>query len=328
MNSSNPAAPAPAAPPPEALMNLPKGSSLWSDAWKRLRRNKLAIIGMIVLILIVLACFLGPAFLASGSKAETVEAFTEITNADHKHLPPGSTVTDQDGNEQYYLFGSDSLGRDLFVRTLYAGQTSLLVGLVATLASLLIGVLYGAIAGYYGGRVDEIMMRIVDFLYGIPYMFLVILIMLMFEETAKDSPVPVFFALGLLQWLTMARIVRGQVLTLREQEFVQAARVLGASDARIIIRHILPNVVSIVIVYATLTVPAVILLESFLSFLGLTGKLSWGILVSNGVASVNPIESHWWVLLFPSLMLALTLLCLNFVGDGLRDALDPKTRKE
>ena len=173
---------------------------------------------------------------------------------------------------------------------------------------------------------DDAMMRLVDFLYGLPYMFLVILIMLLFSETARGEMLPVFLALGLVQWLTMARIVRGQVLTLRRQEFVLAAELLGASDLRILVRHVLPNVVGVIVVYATLMVPSVIILESFLSFLGLGVALSWGQLVSDGVAVVNPVRSYWWLLLWPSSFLGLTLLSLNFIGDGLRDALDPKSR--
>ena len=209
---------------------------------------------------------------------------------------------------------------------LVGGRTSLLVGIAATAVSILVGVSYGAVAGFYGGKVDEAMMRLVDFLYGLPYMFLVILIMLLFSETARGQMLPVFLALGLVQWLTMARIVRGQVLTLRNQEFVLAAELLGASDARILVRHILPNVLGVVVVYGTLMVPSVIILESFLSFLGLGVALSWGQLVSDGVAVVNPIRSYWWLLLWPSAFLGATLLSLNFVGDGLRDALDPKAR--
>jgi ABC-type dipeptide/oligopeptide/nickel transport system permease subunit len=176
----------------------------------------------------------------------------------------------------------------------------------------LVGVSYGAVAGFYGGKLDEAMMRLVDFLYGLPYMFLVILIMLMFSETARGEMLPVFLALGLVQWLTMARIVRGQVLTLRHQEFVLAAELLGASDLRILVRHVLPNVVGVIVVYATLMVPSVI--------------ISWGQLVSDGVAVVNPVRSYWWLLLWPSTFLGITLLSLNFIGDGLRDALDPKAR--
>ncbi len=295
---------------PDIIKQAPKGSSLWQDAWKRLRRNKLAMAGGFVLIAMILFCFLGPMLLGGDHERN------DLVN---NYQPPG----------EHGVFGTDALGRDFFVRVLVGGQTSLLVGLAATLSSLIIGVLYGCIAGYYGGRLDEIMMRIVDFLFGIPYMFLVILLMLMFsDESRKTNPVPIFFALGLVQWLTMARIVRGQALTIRGQEYVQAAKVLGASDARILLRHVLPNVISVVIVYATLTVPAVILLESFLSYLGLGVDLSWGVLVSEGVQVVNPIKSYWWLLFFPSLFLAITLFSLNFLGDGLRDALDPKTRKE
>jgi ABC-type dipeptide/oligopeptide/nickel transport system permease subunit len=241
----------------------------------------------------------------------------DTTNPAMKNLPPFSD----------HWFGTDTLGRDYGARVLIGGQTSLLVGFAATLASVLVGTLYGAVAGYYGGRTDDVMMRLVDFLYGVPYMFLVILIMLMFSETARGNPLPVFIALGLVQWLTMARVIRGQVLTLRDREFVLAARLLGASDLRVILRHILPNIVAVIVVYATLTVPTVIILESFLSFLGLGVKLSWGQLVAEAVGVVNPIKSYWWLLAWPSVFLALTLLSLNFLGDGLRDAVDPKTRQ-
>jgi ABC-type dipeptide/oligopeptide/nickel transport system permease subunit len=224
-------------------------------------------------------------------------------------------------------FGTDNVGRDYLARVLVGGRTSLLVGIAATLASVVIGTLVGAIAGYYGGKVDEVMMRAVDLLYAVPYMFLVILITLMFTEGKKGDPVPVFIGLGMVQWLTMSRIVRGEVLTLRHREFVLAARTMGAGDLRIIFRHILPNILGIVVIYATLTVPAVIILESFLSFLGLGVKLSWGQLVSEAVGVVNPIQSHFWLLFWPSVFLAATLFSLNFMGDGLRDALDPRTRR-
>jgi ABC-type dipeptide/oligopeptide/nickel transport system permease subunit len=278
------------------------------QGWRRLRRNPAAVAGGAVLGVIVLLCFVAPALFG---------------------LDPHSTdpTARHQGPSWAFAFGTDALGRDNLARCLVGGRTSLLVGLAATLTSVLVGVLWGAVAGYAGGRVDEVMMRFVDFVYGIPYMFLVILIMLMFSETARGEPLPVFLALGLVQWLTMARIVRGQVLSLREQEFVQAAVVAGASPARIIGRHILPNVTNVVVVYATLTVPAVIILESFLSFLGLGVKLSWGQLVAEGVQVVNPIQSYWWLLFFPSALLGATLLCLNFLGDGLRDALDPKARR-
>lgn len=276
-------------------------------ALRRLRRNHLAVAGAVALVLVALVCFLGPTLLGLDPLTTTPSA---------RQLPPSAA----------HWFGTDSLGRDYFARVLAGGQTSLLVGLVATLTCVVVGVLYGSVAGYYGGRVDEVMMRFVDFLYGIPYMFLVILIMLLFSESARGDPVPVFVALGLVEWLTMARVVRGQVLSLRGREFVLAARLLGASDLRVILKHVVPNTLAVVMVYATLTVPTVIILESFLSFLGLGLKLSWGQLVSEAVGVVNPLSFYWWLLLFPSGFLALTLLSLNYLGDGLRDAVDPKTR--
>jgi ABC-type dipeptide/oligopeptide/nickel transport system permease subunit len=280
----------------------------WQDALRRLRRNRAAVAGAVVVATITLACFVLPFVLGLDP---------ESTDPAARHRPPSAGL----------LFGSDSLGRDYLARVLVGGRTSLLVGLAATLVSVGIGVAYGAVAGYYGGRTDEVMMRLVDFMYGLPYMFLVILIMLLFSETARGEALPVFLALGLVQWLTMARIVRGQVLALREQEFVLAAQLLGASDVRILWRHILPNVTGVVVVYATLTVPSVIILESFLSFLGLGVALSWGELVAEGVQVVNPIHSYWWLLFWPSALLGTTLLSLNFLGDGLRDAVDPRSRQ-
>ena len=274
---------------------------------RRLARNRVAVLGALLIVAMSVSCLLLP--LALGLDPDhTAPAL--------RNLPPSAR----------FWFGTDTLGRDLFARVLVGGRTSLLVGLASTAVSVLVGVSYGSIAGFYGGKVDEAMMRLVDFLYGLPYMFLVILIMLMFSETARGEMLPVFLALGLVQWLTMARIVRGQVLTLRRQEFVLAAELLGASDLRILLRHVLPNVVGVIVVYATLMVPSVIILESFLSFLGLGVALSWGQLVSDGVAVVNPIRSYWWLLVWPSAFLGVTLLSLNFVGDGLRDALDPKAR--
>lgn len=280
-------------------------SGPWQQAWQRLRTNRAALVGAVLLALIALACALLPWLFGLDPHATQPAA---------RHLPPGTD----------HPFGTDALGRDLLARVLVGGQTSLAIGIAATASSVVIGVLVGALAGYYGGRVDEITMRFVDFLYGVPYMFLVILVMLLFSETARGDPLPVFLALGLVQWLTMARIVRGQVLSLRSAEYVTAARALGASDAAILLRHVLPNSVGPIVVYATLTVPAVIILESFLSFLGLGVALSWGELVAEGVAVVNPLRSSWWLLAWPAGFLAATLLALNYVGDGLRDALDPR----
>ena len=294
-------APGRAAPAP------PLGLSPGQQALRRLRRNRFAVLGLALLAAILLACFALPWLLGLDPVSVSPERHHEPPSWEHP-------------------FGTDNVGRDYLARVLIGGRTSLLVGLAATLASVSVGVLVGSIAGYAGGRLDEVLMRLVDFLYGIPYMFLVILIMLMFSETARGEALPVFIALGLVQWLTMARVVRGQVLSLRRREFVLAARLLGASDARVIAVHILPNVAGVILVYATLTVPAVIILESFLSFLGLGVSLSWGQLVAEAVGVVNPIRSFWWLLFWPSALLALTLLSLNYVGDGLRDALDPKTR--
>ncbi len=277
----------------------------WVEMLQRLRRNPAASAGLVMLAIIVLSSFGLPGLL--GLDPDT-------TDPAARHLPPSLQ----------HVFGTDSLGRDYLARVLIGGQTSLLIGLAATLVSVFIGVSYGAVAGYYGGRADEVMMRIVDFFYGLPYMFLVILIMLLFSETARGDALPVFLALGMVEWLTMARIVRGQVLSLRNQEFILSAQLIGASDVQILLRHILPNVLSVIVVYATLTVPSVIILESFLSFLGLGLELSWGQLVAEGVAVVNPIHSYWWLLLFPSALLGATLFSLNFIGDGLRDAVDPK----
>ena len=282
-------------------------SSPFQLAFKRLVQNRVAVAGAVVMLLMALCCVLVPILLNLDPSQ---------THPTLRNLPPSGR----------HWFGTDNLGRDLFARVLVGGRASLLVGLASTAVSVVVGVSYGAIAGFYGGKIDEAMMRIVDFLYGLPYMFLVILIMLMFSETARGQMLPVFLALGLVQWLTMARIVRGQVLTLRRREFVLAAELLGVSDARILLRHVLPNVVGVIVVYATLMVPSVIILESFLSFLGLGVALSWGQLVSDGVAVVNPIRSYWWLLAWPSAFLGSTLLSLNFVGDGLRDALDPKAR--
>jgi len=234
--------------------------------------------------------------------------------------------------------GTDALGRDVLARVFWGARVSLIVGLVATLVSLLIGVTYGATAGYLGGWTDDIMMRIVDILYSIPFIFVVIFIITILkeEETKKrmesygiDQIVVFYLIIGAIYWLTMSRVVRGQIISLKNEQFVDAARTVGASQPRIIFRHLIPNVMGVVIVYLSLTIPAVMLFEAFLSFLGLgveAPDVSWGLLVNEGIQAITPIKTYWWLVVFPGLTLTLTLLALNFLGDGLRDALDPRLK--
>ncbi len=284
---------------------IAQGQSPWQQAMRRLKNNKAAMASLILLWLIVLICLFAPAL--SPWDLDTVDW-------DNIGTPP-------DFASKHY-FGTDANGRDLFVRTLQGGRISLMVGLLATAVSFIIGIIYGAIAGYSGGKTDALMMRFVDILYALPFMFFVILLTVFFGRSIWL----IFIAIGAVEWLTMARIVRGQSLSLKQRAFVEAARVTGASHAAIIRRHIIPNTLGPVIVYATLTVPQVILFESFLSFLGLGVQepmTSWGVLIAEGAAQM---ESAPWMLLFPASFLALTLFCLNFIGDGLRDALDPKDR--
>jgi oligopeptide transport system permease protein len=279
---------------------------LWSEAWRRLRDNRAAVVAGSLLVVLVLASLLAP--LASRYA---------IDHVDWTLTPLASPPSLEDG----HWFGTDSNGRDLFARVWSGTQVSLLVALLATVVSLAIGVAWGATAGYLGGRVDDWMMRFVDVLYALPYMFFVIILTVVFGR----SLLLIFLAIGAVGWLTMARIVRGQALALRQREFVAAAITLGLPTHRIIARHIVPNVLGTVVVYATLTVPQVILFESFLSFLGLGVQeplTSLGRLVAEGA---HEMETAPWQLLIPSAVLALLLLCLNFLGDGLRDALDPRS---
>lgn len=268
-----------------------------------MRRDRLFMACVLVLLLIAVASLLGPWL--------SPHTYFDM-NMDAILMPPQW--------EGGHWFGTDDLGRDLFVRTMYGGRVSLAVGVVATAVSLVFGVAWGATAGYIGGRVDHIMMRIVDILYAVPFMFFVILLMVVFGRNI----LLIFVAIGAVNWLDMARIVRGQTLSLRQREYVQAAEIMGASTPRIIARHIVPNLLGIVMVYATLTIPQVILIESFLSFLGLGVQepmTSWGALVKQGTEVMRTAP---WVLLWPGSLLAISLVCLNFAGDGLRDALDPK----
>ena len=236
------------------------------------------------------------------------------------------------------IFGTDTLGRDLLARVFWGARVSMIVGIVATLVSLIIGVSYGATAGYFGGLIDSIMMRIVDILYSIPFFFVVILLMTFLgEDSVKkrldglgiDQIMIFYVVIGAIYWLTMARVVRGQVLSLKEEQFVESARTVGAGPPRIIFRHLVPNVLGIVIVYLTLTIPSVMLFEAFLSFLGMgvsPPDVSWGLLLKDGVDALSSVKLFWWVVVFPGMALAATLFALNFLGDGLRDALDPRMK--
>ncbi|HKP36470.1 MAG TPA: ABC transporter permease subunit [Pyrinomonadaceae bacterium] len=300
------------------------GSSLWRDAWRRLLKNKLAVFGMVVVLLITLASVIGPAIInkVSGYSYDFIPKESRL----NKSFAP---FRDPDGKFSWsHPMGTDNVGRDMLARVLSGGQISLMVALIATAVSLIIGVAYGALAGYLGGRVDDLMMRVVDVLYSLPYVIIVIVLLaLLPAKTPTGQLAQLFVALGAVSWLTMARIVRGQVLSLKNQEFILAARATGVSTPKIIFRHLIPNVLGPVIVYATLTVPTVMLSEAFLSFLGLgvrPPRVSWGSLAAEGAQNL---AIYPWQLIFPGMTMALMLFCLNFLGDGLRDALDPQMRK-
>ncbi|HEY0379473.1 MAG TPA: ABC transporter permease [Pyrinomonadaceae bacterium] len=300
------------------------GTSLWKDAWRRLLKNKLAVFGMVVVVIIALASLVGPTIIeqATGFSYDTIPAEIEKIRA----MPP---FRDADGNfSGLHPMGTDTQGRDILARVLMGGRISLMVGLISTLVSLIIGVSFGATAGYLGGRIDNVMMRFVDVLYALPYMMIVIVLLAVFgTKSALGQLFLLFIALGAVSWLTMARIVRGQVISLKNQEFVLAARATGVSTGKIIFRHLVPNTLGPVIVYATLTIPQVMLQEAFLSFLGLGVQAplaSWGSLASEGIQNIAIFP---WQIIFPGVTMALTLFSLNFLGDGLRDALDPQMRK-
>lgn len=281
-----------------------KGRSLWDDARRRLLHNKAAVASMVVLAALVLLAAFGPYLVPF--------RFDEINKNDVWAEPL----------QAGHLLGSDSLGRDLLARLLMGLRVSLAVGVTATFVSLVIGVLWGAVAGYVGGRVDEVMMRIVDVLYSLPFIFFVILLMVTFGRNF----ILMFVAIGAVQWLTMARIVRGQTLSLKQREFIEAARAAGLERRAILMRHIVPNLLGPVVVYVTLTIPGVILAESFLSFLGIGVQepmTSLGSLISKGAQDM---ELAPWLLIFPSVVMVVTLMAFNFIGDGLRDAIDPKDR--
>ncbi|MEM6884403.1 MAG: ABC transporter permease [Verrucomicrobiota bacterium] len=279
--------------------------SITQLSWLRLKQNKLAMGGLFLFIFITILCFVFPLFLPANAY--------EIQNLNLQAQAPSSE----------YWFGTDSLGRDLFSRVLYGGRISLSLGFAATMVSLLIGVSYGCLSGYLGGRCDAMMMRTVDVLYALPFTIFVILLMVLFERNIFLM----FAAIGAVEWLTMARIVRGQVVYLKNQQYIDASRALGASDIKIMFKHLLPNFLGVVIVFSTLTVPAVMLLEAFLSFIGMGVQppmSSWGLLIRDGADSM---EVSPWRLCFPALFFSLTLFSLNFLGDGLRDAFDPRDGK-
>jgi oligopeptide transport system permease protein len=330
-----------------------KPVSLWADAWRRLKKNRMALVGLVLVVLYVAVCLLAPIL--------PIYAYEEQV-LDHQNLPPSTkaaglvmirertqyigVVMENDGrtemndeekakiaamelavqtnpiHRRVYLLGTDNLGRDMLSRTLYGGRISILIGLVGTITAVLVGIFLGAIAGYVGGRVDNLIMRFVDILYGLPYMLIVIILMAVFGR----SIVNLFVAIALVSWLTLCRVVRGQIISLKNSEFVEAARSMGASPARIIFRHLTPNTLGVIVVFATLMIPQFIMSESFLSFLGLgvsAPLASWGSLVSEGARTM---ELYPWQLLVPAIAMTLFLFAMNFLGDGLRDALDPQSK--
>ncbi len=309
---------------PEEVGAFVRGTSLWRDAWRRLLKNKLAVFGLVVVIVVTIASIAGPTVIQqiTGYTPDYIPAQDDRLT---RSFPP---FTGPDGKFSWlHPMGTDNAGRDVMARVLQGGQISLFVGILSTVVSLLIGVSYGAIAGYVGGRVDNLMMRIVDVLYSLPYIIIVIVLLSLFRsQTPRGQLTLLFIAIGSVSWLTMARIVRGQILSLKNQEFVLAARATGVSGSRIVFRHLVPNTLGPVIVYATLTVPQIMLLEAFLSFLGFGVQAplsSWGSLAADGITNIAVFP---WQLIFPGVTMALTLFSLNFLGDGLRDALDPQMR--
>lgn len=288
-----------------ATATLEQGTSLGRDALIRLRKNRMAMAGAIILIVLTIVALLTP----------WIAPYTyDAQNLNLGASPPSAA----------HWLGTDVLGRDQLTRMMYGSRVSLMVGFIATSVALVIGVMWGAVAGFFGGRVDALLMRTVDVLYALPFTIFIILLTVIFGS----SMLLLFIAIGAVEWLTMARIVRGQVLTIKQQEFVEAAIAMGLSRWKIISRYLIPNVLGPVIVYTTLTIPGVILLESFLSFLGLgiqPPQSSWGSLIASGVETM---EEYPWLLLFPALLLSITLFSLNFLGDGLRDALDPRASKD
>jgi len=345
-----------------------RGVSLGRDAWRRLRRNRIAFGSLLFLTVLSLVSAATPVFpLQAPRTVQTKRSFARPTMS--PLFAPSAAWVDDEGNVDKVALeagfgklngfdrtlagirakifgrwectswcGTDNLGRDILARLFWGSRVSLIVGLVAGLVSLVIGVSYGAISGYLGGWVDALMMRIVDILYAIPFLFVVILLLTVIDsekwkkallEHGLDRMTVFFLIVGAIFWLTMARVVRGQVLSLKTEQFVEAARTIGCGKMRIIFLHLVPNLLSVIIVYLTLTIPRVMLFEAFLSFLGLgvqAPDVSWGVLASEGTQSITPIVFDWWLVVFPGLALATTLFALNFLGDGLRDALDPRLK--
>jgi oligopeptide transport system permease protein len=344
------------------------GVSLGRDAWRRLRRNWAAMAALMFLILLALLSILTPLLPLAPPRAVNLPRHFQAPQTVPLFVESWSLPADESAREQVLdqgfgelgffsdwllslrvrwfgewqlnsICGTDLLGRDLFSRLMWGSRVSLAVGLVATMVSLVIGVTWGAVAGYTGGRIDNAMMRFVDMLYSIPFIFVVIFLITILSEPTSIKPfldqhgidrIVIFFVVvGAIYWLTMSRVVRGQVISLKHNQFIEAARTIGASQPRIIFRHLVPNLLSIVIVYLTLTIPSVMLFEAFLSFLGLgveAPDVSWGLLANEGVNVITPVRIYWWLVVFPSLALGLTLFSLNILGDGLRDALDPRLK--
>lgn len=348
-----------------------KGVSLGRDAWRRLRRNRVAMVCLAILAVLGVLAILTPALpLQSPREVQTARQFAPpvlsplfaqgIDLLDAEGHLDDAKLDNAFGNLNRFnrllihlrvaifgehavasICGTDELGRDVFSRLFWGARISLLAGLVATFVSLVIGVSYGAISGYIGGRLDNVMMRIIDVLYSVPFIFVVIYLMtILSEESIRtwledklhiDRITIFFLVIGAIYWLTMARVVRGQVLSLKNEQFVEAARTTGASRWRIIFGHLVPNLWSVIIVYLTLTIPRVMLFEAFLSFLGMGVQppdVSWGLLANEGVRAITSVKIYWWLVVFPGVALSLTLFALNFLGDGLRDALDPRMKNK